>query len=822
MKRSLFWKTAFLFPVVLSVVFFFFADTREGEAQTPRERRKVVYENFLNIPGVTEEEAEAVERLRRNRESFVFGALRATECFVRQDGSLDGFVVLLCDWLSRLFGIPFKPVIYDWDGLWRGLASMEVDFTGELTSTPERLKTYRMTTPIAKRSMKYLILSGGRSLAEIAGSRPVRYAFLERTTTFEQVKPFLDEAFEVCYVENYGKVYQKLKNGEFDAFIDEDPFEAVFDAYHDVVVKDLLPPIYGPVSLATRNPELAPVISVVQKALDGGMRSYLAELYAQGHKSYIRNKFFEQLTPEETEYIRARGTREKDGAPMPVKFAARHDSYPAVFYNEKEKAWQGCALDILSEVENLSGLRFVQVHRDVLPWPEIERMLEAGEIDLVGEFVETGRGEGLLIHPDISYMTDQYALISRSDTPDCTINDVLDAKVGLVRGSSYTGLFRHWFPGHTDTAEYADALEAMDALERDEIDLFMGTRNQLLGLTHYLEKPHFKANITFEKTYDSFFGVNRDSALLCSILSKSLKLIDVEFIANRWQSRVFGYQWVLDRARVPWLIGAAILTMLIAALLLILFFKTWQAGKKLELTVRERTRELEIQTVAAQAASEAKSDFLARMSHEMRTPMNVIIGMGELALREDVSPPSVAACISRIEQAGRSLLSIIDGVLDFSTIESGTLHLEDAPYERKSAGARFTAPEAEILIVDDIATNLRIAKGLLAPYRAKVETCASGAEAIERVQKREYDIVFMDQMMPEMDGIETVRRIRMLDGERFKRLPIIALTASAMSDMRDMFLEKGFSDFLAKPIEIPKLNEMMERWISPEKRRADA
>ncbi|MDR1471615.1 MAG: transporter substrate-binding domain-containing protein, partial [Synergistaceae bacterium] len=353
MTRTLYWKIILLLQAVF-LGFLFFADAREGEAQTSGERKRVVYDNFLDIPGVTEEEAEAIDRLRRSRASFAFGVALNTECFVRRDGSLDGFSVLLCDWLSRLFGIPFKPAIYDWDDLLDKLASGEVDFTGDLTSTPERLKTYWMTTPIAKRSIKYMRLSGGREPAEIAKSRPVRYAFLEGTTTYGQVKQVLEGALEVSYTENYDKVYQKLKNGEIDAFIDEGTFEAAFDAYDDVVVKDLLPPVYSPVSLSTRNPELAPVISVVQKALDSGIFSHLAELYSRGYKNYIRGKFFAKLTPEETEYIRAHG---EGGAP--VRVAARHDSYPAVFYNEKEKSWQGCALDILSEIESLSGLRFV-------------------------------------------------------------------------------------------------------------------------------------------------------------------------------------------------------------------------------------------------------------------------------------------------------------------------------------------------------------------------------------------------------------------------------------------------------------------------------
>jgi signal transduction histidine kinase/CheY-like chemotaxis protein len=132
--------------------------------------------------------------------------------------------------------------------------------------------------------------------------------------------------------------------------------------------------------------------------------------------------------------------------------------------------------------------------------------------------------------------------------------------------------------------------------------------------------------------------------------------------------------------------------------------------------------------------------------------------------------------------------------------------------------ARFTAPGFRVLVVDDIDVNLRIAKGLLAPFEMNVETCSSGEAALSMVRGNSYDLIFMDHMMPGMDGIETARSIRSLEGERFNSLPIVALTANAVSGMKEMFLENGFNDFLSKPIEIHRLYELMERWIPKDKR----
>ena len=145
---------------------------------------------------------------------------------------------------------------------------------------------------------------------------------------------------------------------------------------------------------------------------------------------------------------------------------------------------------------------------------------------------------------------------------------------------------------------------------------------------------------------------------------------------------------------------------------------------------------------------------------------------------------------------------------------------ESASLQDKNLKIHFTAPDAKILIVDDISTNLRVAKELMAPYNMYVHTCLSGSEALSLVKDNYYDLVFMDHMMPGMDGIEATSFIRALESGDgyFQKLPIVALTANALSGQREMFLENGINDFLAKPIDIQKLNDILERWLPFEKR----
>ncbi|MBR6222726.1 MAG: response regulator [Lachnospiraceae bacterium] len=128
----------------------------------------------------------------------------------------------------------------------------------------------------------------------------------------------------------------------------------------------------------------------------------------------------------------------------------------------------------------------------------------------------------------------------------------------------------------------------------------------------------------------------------------------------------------------------------------------------------------------------------------------------------------------------------------------------------------YTAPEAKILIVDDNAINITIAEGLLRPMKVKCYSALSGKAAIELLEKEKMDIILMDHMMPEMDGIECTRIIRE-SVENAKDTPIIALTANVMEGVRDMFISAGMNDFVAKPVNVKTLATCLRQWIPEEK-----
>ncbi|MDR2433801.1 MAG: response regulator, partial [Treponema sp.] len=412
----------------------------------------------------------------------------------------------------------------------------------------------------------------------------------------------------------------------------------------------------------------------------------------------------------------------------------------------------------------------------------------------------------------------------------------------------------------------------------------------------------------------------------------------------------------------------------------------------LEATVRERTRELELQTEVAQSASRAKSVFLARMSHEIRTPLNAILGLSEVELQDGL-PGKTRLNLEKIYHSGSHLLGIVNDILDISKIESGNFEIFPGEYEFSGVindavqlnivrigskpvefkleldetvpsklygdelrirqilnnllsnafkyteegevllrigweqregvawigftvedtgrgikqedmeklfseytqfdtaanrriegtglglsisrglldmmGGSITAeseygkgsvfrislpqgivdqtpigreaadnlrnfrfiedrnrsrgnslirsymPYGKVLVVDDLETNLDVMTGLLMPYGLQVDTVLSGREAVERIRAEEvrYDLIFMDHMMPEMDGIEAIRIIREMGSSYARQVIVVALTANAVEGTKEMFLENGFNDFIAKPIDIKQLDMALNQWV---------
>ena len=395
--------------------------------------------------------------------------------------------------------------------------------------------------------------------------------------------------------------------------------------------------------------------------------------------------------------------------------------------------------------------------------------------------------------------------------------------------------------------------------------------------------------------------------------------------------------------------------------------------------------ELEIQKQRADDANKAKSAFLANMSHDIRTPINAVLGMDEMILRES-SEDNILSYATDIQMAGKTLLSLINDILDFSKVEEGKMEIipvqyelsslvgdlvnlikdravkkglslrtevnENIPHllygdeirikqcvlnlltnavkythegevnllvdyeskgenillkfkvidtgigmkaedmealfspfdrieeernrniegtglgmsivknllslmdselevhseygkgsefsfeimqvvvdtqpvgdvakrynamqsERKQYHQLFTAPSARILVVDDTEANLVVVENLLKRTEIKIDTATSGRDAIGLADTYAYDCIFIDHMMPEMDGIETLEEIRKLTLN--ENTPCIVLTANAVSGVREKYLEAGFSDYMSKPVDGERLEKLLYAKLPDEK-----
>ena len=128
----------------------------------------------------------------------------------------------------------------------------------------------------------------------------------------------------------------------------------------------------------------------------------------------------------------------------------------------------------------------------------------------------------------------------------------------------------------------------------------------------------------------------------------------------------------------------------------------------------------------------------------------------------------------------------------------------------------FECPNATILVVDDNYTNLNVASAIISKYNANVITALSGKDCLRLLKEHDVDMIFLDYMMPEMNGIDTLEHIRRIPGSKYVALPVIALTANVVSGAREMFLEAGFDDFLAKPISIDKMEKVIRKYLPKE------
>jgi CheY-like chemotaxis protein len=133
----------------------------------------------------------------------------------------------------------------------------------------------------------------------------------------------------------------------------------------------------------------------------------------------------------------------------------------------------------------------------------------------------------------------------------------------------------------------------------------------------------------------------------------------------------------------------------------------------------------------------------------------------------------------------------------------------------KPEGRRIRVPRAKLLVVDDVEVNLMIAEAVFLNFRVKPDGALSGRQALDMAESRDYDIVFMDYMMPGMDGVEAARHLRARGGH-YADAPIVALTGNSDIESGEVYAAEGFSGYIIKPLDADKLEECLKRFLPPE------
>ena len=345
------------------------------------------------------------------------------------------------------------------------------------------------------------------------------------------------------------------------------------------------------VSFVTCNPQLKPMIDVIQKCLLADAGNYLNQLYEEAYYLDANLRLFKELTAEEKDFL-----LEYQSAEFVINVGVNADNYPYSFFNAARSEWQGIAIDVLKEMGKITGMHFSFRKDHETQWPTMISMLESGVLSMTSELVRSPERAGKYLWTTAPYVTDNYTFVSMAEDPAVSISRIPSLSIGLISDSTYADVFHEMYPHHTNFHNYNNEPDALDALAKGEVDLVMMTRNALLKTNNYLGKVGYRANIILQRANESYFGFSKKEAVLCSIINKTQKMIDLKQISDLWARKPFDYREKLMRVQIPYMVLIILLFLCIAALFAMLMRKNNKMNKLLEASVYEKMMALQEQS----------------------------------------------------------------------------------------------------------------------------------------------------------------------------------------------------------------------------------
>jgi CheY-like chemotaxis protein len=212
---------------------------------------------------------------------------------------------------------------------------------------------------------------------------------------------------------------------------------------------------------------------------------------------------------------------------------------------------------------------------------------------------------------------------------------------------------------------------------------------------------------------------------------------------------------------------------------------------------------LEAAKEKAEAASRAKTEFLKSISHEIKTPLNVINGLTGIMQKETGSKKQLSY-LQLIEKSVKDLMNVVNNILHFTSRNETEIIIPS------DAAGKTDLSSSKVLIVEDNEVNTLILKKILQSWNIRYSHVASGREALREFSEANYDLILLDLMLPDIDGYDVVKQIRLRYSAEKSGVPVIAITASLINDETEKLKEAGINDYLVKPFHPDSLLHKMQ------------
>lgn len=911
-------------------------------------------------------EKEAPEKIIR------VGALGDTFNYVTEKGMRKGYSYELLETLAGYTGWKFEYVACNWTDSFEKLQNGEIDILGDIAYTEER--TDRMLfSDVPMGVEKYYLYAdfssddisstdfktlNGKRIGVLIGAKPE--VMLKEWELKNKLKTIH------VNIESREDALAKLENGEIDCFVSLDgPFGADKDV--SIITRIGKSNIYFAIN--KDHPEIKKDLELAMRQLEEDRPFYLSDLY----KQYFSSDYTPVLSSEEKSWLKEHGA---------IRMGFLANDVGASVIDPSSGTVTGAITDYIQYAVECLGkqdLTFTLMGYD--SYEEEIEALKKNEIDMIFHFNQYPNAMEKY-HFACTNTTWTYNLIAVTNKPHFNEND--ENRVAISKNNmSLREHIEYYYP-HWKILEYDTDKEMAEAVNSGEADFF------ITGVTlasKYSRDPSFYS-VPLLYSEKAAFAVNNGNKNLLTILNKTLNAMPNNMLTSSLamyenNSRKITFADYIKHNLLTVSIVSIVTVLIVMTVILVLLRKARKAeaiATRAAIHTQELNEKLQVAVEKAESANNAKSTFLFNMSHDIRTPMNAIIGYANLASRHIDDPERLKRYMNNIQACGQNLLSLLNDVLDLARIENNKTEMEYVisdigadfetwvmmflnqaeekkqtinktkhllypyvyvdvshlseifiniisnaikytntggvincdisqtpgkkngwcdviitvkdngigmsdqflkhiyePFERErnstisriegsgigmgivkrlvelmdgsvdvqskiGEGSAFTVTipckiaskeesiakrdkgthdkaslvGARILVVEDNDINAEIATELLEEEGCIIERACNGVECFDMLEKADdsyYAMILMDIQMPVMNGYDATRKIRRMKNQNKAQIPIIAMTANAFTEDRQMALDVGMNDHVSKPIDMNILVPIMMRYL---------